>query len=539
MVTKALHYNLPQLRSRIVDAPFETLIAGRGTGKTEGVIADKSARIMDAMPRVSGVFVGATFQQLLTRTLPPVIKGWEKLGYKLGVHYLIGQKPPERWRRMWKWQGPYQLPLKYDYVISWWNGAGAQLISQDRIGSSNGLSIGFIMGDEGKLLNHDRLKEELFPANRGLMAAFANNPHHHGVTFTSDMPVGTGGRWLLENENEMDNERVRQILKLQAKVQELHARDGDNSAMLAGIGNALNLLRKDLVYYHEASTLDNLDGLGVKFIRQLMRDLDPFTFNTAILNRKPRRLEDGFYPDLDEEKHGYFSYDYHRFETVGYDFEALSSAGAEADGDYNDKKTMHVSMDNNRRLMPMVVSQREGNEIRCINSFYSEDPEKIGATVKKFCDYYRHHKRKVVYLWFDHTLISETGHSGSAATEIAKAFKKREWIVIERYIGQALGHSVRYNMYGHLFGEDGYYRQIIRINRDKCAHLLSSMYLTPAERKRDGFGKDKRAELDPNVPALEAPHFGEALDMMVCGILETDLVWEDDTVGSTGVFDFF
>jgi hypothetical protein len=535
-----LHFNMPQLISAIVDAPFETAIFGRGTGKTEGLIASKSAKRLDTMPRCCQVFVAATFQQLLTRTLPPVIKGWAKLGYRLGVHYLIGQKPPEKWRRMWKWEGPYQPPLKFDYVVSWWNGAIIQMISQDNIGSSNGLSIDGIFGDEAKLLKHDRLKDELFPANRGLIAAFTDNPHHHGITFTSDMPVGTSGRWLLEQEKEMDVQRINQILKLQGKIQEQltlldHAKKTDMRGVIsfiAEIEQALNYLRNDLVFYHEASTLDNLDGLGVKFIRQLMRDLDPFTFSTTILNRKPRRLEDGFYPDLNEEKHGYFAYDYHKFENVGYDFDALA-VGAEVDADYNNNKPLHIGVDNNKSLTPMVVAQRPAKyEIRLINSFYSEYPEKMKHTVDQFCSYYENHKRKVVYFWYDHTLIQETGHSGSVATEIIKQLRKNDWIVIERYTGQALGHEVRYKMYGHLLTEDGYYRHYFRMNRDRCSNVFQSMYQTAAMRTKNGFGKDKSPERDPKFPQLEAPHFGEAVDMLVDGILESGLTWEEGEVAS-------
>jgi len=533
-----LHYNVPQLRSAIVDAPFETFIAGRGTGKTEGVIATKSIKRLDTMRRCRGVFQGATFQQLLTRTLPPVIKGWEKLGYKLGVHYLIGQKPPDKWKRMWKWEGPYQLPLKYDYFISWWSGSGISLLSQDNIGSANGISIDWIMGDEAKLLNHDRLKDELYPANRGLIKAFANDPHHHGITFTSDMPVGTSGRWLLDQAENSDNEKVNELMKLDASLQFIRSvlagdcSESERKKLLkdyATIEAIMNHLRQDLVFYHEASTLDNIDGLGVQFIRQLMRDMDDFTFNTTILNRKPRKIDDGFYPDLNEEKHGYFDYDYHAFEKRGYDFEALSNAGAEWDADYDSNKVLHIAIDNNRRLTPMVVAQRvNGFEIRGINSFWSEPPYKIQDTVDKFCEYYKFHQKRVVYFWYDHTLIAEFGHSGSASDEVIRRLRYHDFIVIPRYIGQAIGHSKRYSMWGHLLSEDGYYPFTFRYNRDKCEHWINSMFLTPAVKVKDGFGKDKSAEKDPKFPALDAPHFGEAGDMLVSGICESGLVWEDD-----------
>ena len=70
-----VHFNKPQIRSMIVDAPEEWGVMARGTGKTKGILAPKSARYITMMPRCTNVFVAATYQQLLTRTLPPIIAG--------------------------------------------------------------------------------------------------------------------------------------------------------------------------------------------------------------------------------------------------------------------------------------------------------------------------------------------------------------------------------------------------------------------------------------------------------------------------------
>jgi len=51
----------------------------------------------------------------------------------------------------------------------------------------------------------------MFPANRGIIPAFKDNPYHHGKTFTTDMPVGTAGRWILDMMNEMEKAAVNNI----------------------------------------------------------------------------------------------------------------------------------------------------------------------------------------------------------------------------------------------------------------------------------------------------------------------------------------
>ena len=165
-----------------------------------------------------------------------------------------------------------------------------------------------------------RLKEELFPANRGIHLEHANNPHLHGKTFTTDMPVGTAGRWILDKEKEMDLERYQAIvtilnklyvLKLELKIATTNKQREYIHARIKSGEQKLNLLRRNFVFYHEATALDNIDALGVDYIKEELRSLSKFEFSTSIMNKKPYKLEDGFYPMLKEEHHGYFDYDYH------------------------------------------------------------------------------------------------------------------------------------------------------------------------------------------------------------------------------------
>ena len=216
MVTKQQHFNKPQLRSATIDAPSEILIAGRGTGKTTKVLARKTAqKYFGTMPRGTHVLLHSTFTQAFTRTLKELIRGWQDLGYVMGHHFLVCEKPTDKWKKKWNWQGPFAPPLDYKYFVSWWNGAVGQIVSQERVGSSNGISIDSIVGDEAKLLDEEKFNTELLPANRGIIKAFEGNPYHHGITLTSDMPVGTSGRWLLDKFNAMDKEVVNEIWQLQ------------------------------------------------------------------------------------------------------------------------------------------------------------------------------------------------------------------------------------------------------------------------------------------------------------------------------------
>lgn len=532
----------------LVDAPEYWGIMGRATGKSAMIMAPRIARRIVEMPRSKRILIAATFQQTLTRTLPGIVQGLEMLGYKLNVHFLIGQKPTAKWIRQWNWRGPYQQVFKYENTIVWWNGAVQQLISQDNIGSTNGLSIDGIDGDEAKYLNQERFQTETLPANRGIIREFANNPHHHGMTFTTDMPVGTGGRWILDKEKGCDKNRVNELIRLSTARNMLALRMKSESTrrlyskQIELLDWKMNELKKDsgnqlsLVHFQQASTLENIHSLGIKYIRSQMKGLSKFEFSAYILNRKPGRMEDGFYPDLDEEKHGYFAYDYHVFYNTGYKFDELKDKdGAAVDADYNPNKPLHIALDYNRAICPIVVGQINSNEIRLINGMHCLYPKKLRDTLKSFCEYYRLHKKKVLYYWFDHTAVGEYAHAGKQCDEVMNYLRKEGWVVIERYIGQALGHERRYTMYGHLLTEDEYYPYKLRFNRERCKYLLLSMNQAEAEQKKQGFGKSKKSELDKNFPQEESTHYSEALDMMVGGLCESGLnvieVVEDQGMG--------
>ena len=57
----------------------------------------------------------------------------------------------------------------------------------------------------------------------------------------------------------------------------------------------LRELRRSAFVVRRASTLENVDVLGEEYIRQMKRDLPPYTFMVSILNVKIKKSNDGFY----------------------------------------------------------------------------------------------------------------------------------------------------------------------------------------------------------------------------------------------------
>ena len=540
---KKIHFNKPQLKSAIIDAPTEYAVMGRGTGKTVGILARKSAyKYLDTMPRGTGVILSATFTQAFTRTLKELVRGWQMLGYQHDHHYVIAKRPTEKWKKMWNWKGPFAPPFDYKYFVSWWNGACAQIVSQDRPGSANGISIDWIIGDEAKLINREKFQTELLPANRGVIPEFANNPYHHGMTFTTDMPVGTAGRWILEMISKMDREVVNKIWDIQTvRFQLNHLLKKETRKLfqeelkkqIVVLDEEMNDLRRGLLYYHEASTLDNIHALGVEYIKEQLRTSTQFQFDTQILNLRPLKLEDGFYPDFDEEVHGYFAENEDYFDNLEYDPFSVE-LDCRKDKDLNINAPLHLGMDYNRRIHPLSVGQVTATEIKSLKGLHSLYPAKLKDAVMLFVKYYKPHKRKLVYYWYDHTAVGEQ-HETRICDDVVSILRKNDWIVKEMHIGQQPGHEQRYRMWGDLLTDNGKYKYKYRINRENCDKLILSKCQAQAEQRLDGFGKNKKSERDPNFPAEESTHYTDAEDTWVFGVLESGLVFGNDSKGGGGM----
>lgn len=530
---KKQHFNKPQLRSLYISAPVEIAVMGRGLGKTTGILAPKSAqKYFGTLPRSTGTNINATFTQAYTRTLKELIRGWQNLGYIMDHHFIVGKRPSEKWIKQWNWKGPYAYPLDFKHIISWFNGAVMQIISQDRPGSTNGMSIDWGIADEIKLLNYDRLASEWFPANRGIIPAFAGNPYHHGYTFTTDMPVGNTGRWIFDLAGKMDKDKINdlwQVIQLEYELkQRLKVAKGNLKSQLEAqlkvIQDEINDQRKGLLYYHEGSTLDNIHALGIEYIKQQLRDTSAFLFDTQILNLRPMRLEDGYYPDFDEEYHGYFAENASYFDSSEINYEK-PLFDCRKDSDVNTNESLHIALDYNKSIHPLVVAQPQGDVLRILNGLHTLYPEKLKDCINKFVKYYQFHKRKVIYYWFDHTATGEQ-HESRICDDVMGLLRKAGWVVIPMNIGnpgKLNWHEPRYRMFGSLFKEDDTYNFKLRFNRENTKHLIISIQMAETGSKSDGFAKNKKSEHDGKTPPEESTHYSEALDTLVYGMVASPL----------------
>lgn len=509
-IEKELYLNKPQILVWLVRALITICIWGRGTGKSEGVIAPWIIDKLFAMPRSKGIIIGPTFQHLLVNTLPPVIEMWKRMGYHRDVHYIIGRKPP----KSWNWPDPFNAPLSPKHTIFWFNGSCQVLVSQDRISNSAGPSVDYIVGDEAKHLNFEKL-QETFQTNRGNRQYFGHLSVHHSLLFCTDMPTSPKSAWIFKYEEEADKEAVELILGIQKEIMDLVAelpeanktRARRIKTQLAKYEELLNQLRTDLVYFSEFSTLENLEVVGEAFIREQKRNLPPLKYLASILNKRVKKEEGMFYPMLDEDIHYYTKFKYQKIDQIGYDFSKLSKHDYHQDGDVDPDEPLDITLDYNAKINSLVVCQGANT----INFLFVKSPLMLKDVVKKFCKYYEDHPKKEVVYRYDHTAIGSNAMLGdyTFADQVIDILHAEGWDVQDIYLGQAPSYESRFEMINNAL-RGCPELPMPKFNRHNCESLLTSMENTMTRQGPSGFEIDKRSERDENILPEHATHAQEA-----------------------------
>ena len=363
---KSVYFNTPQRLTQLIGANTTVIVAGRRTGKTDSIASPFVLRNMQRMPGSTGGIVVPTFKHGLTNTLPGLFAAWKRWGFINGIHYVVGRRPPKSFAK------PIIEPSDYEHVISFYNGSCAIIISQDRPGSSNSLTLSWILVDEAKFVDYERLKDETLPANGGIKSYFGHHSCNHSMMILSDMPQTQKGSWFLHYEDKMDKEliatiegTVYEIWRTKERIRALNAKGVAVppylKSYLRRLDTNLNKMRSVAVYYKEYSSIENLQLLGENYIKQMKRDLTPKTFQTSILCQRIGIAQDGFYSSM-KESHKYNASDFAYLDSLGYDFNP-SLLDCRADADVNPHAPICIGMDYNANINWIVAGQPNGRRL--------------------------------------------------------------------------------------------------------------------------------------------------------------------------------
>jgi hypothetical protein len=528
---RKLYLNKPQRIAYLINGHEHYHVWGRGTGKTEGPIALRSINAANKMPRGATGMVAATYIQILTRTLPPLEKAWQRYGYMPGIHYWVGEYPPKHL----KIPRAIYHPRSPQHCIFWWNGHVRHFMSLDRPGLSNGKTVDALDGDEVRFMNFQRYLDDIAPTNRGNREIFGHLPEHHQITFCTDMPHDQSGKWILEKEKEMNRDQIAQILNVQLAYNDLkleyeHPRtSGPRRVYLArklrDYQLVLDELRKNSVFYSEATSLDNIEILGEDQFHQWKREMKPAVYDRAILNKRILQIEGGFYNMLNLDKHTYDAFNYSFIDELWERTKLVDASGkafkpdCRSDGDINKQKPLDVAFDANGYFSCAVVGQQHAKEYRMLKSFHEQHEEGLEGVCKNIVDYYHCHPTKEINFYYDHTFLgTDAIRKFSYAEFIAKQFRDAKWKVNMIYIGQQPLHKTRYEMWSAVFKEADTRIVPVRLNKTNCDQLLICLQRAGTRQGSKGVEKDKRPEgRKETYPPEEATHLTDAFDTIYIG----------------------
>ena len=496
-----VYFNKPQRLTQLIGANTTVIVAGRRTGKTDSIASPFVYRNMQRMPGSTGGIVVPTFKHGLTNTIPGLLAAWRRWGLLPGVHYVVGRRPPK------SFGSAIIEPTDYEHVISFYNGSRAVIISQDRPGSSNSLTLSWLLVDEAKFIDYEKLKDETLPANGGIKSYFGRHSFNHSIMILSDMPQTKKGSWFLHYKEKMDPELIAAIEALILRIYELKERVRDCRAKgieppaycqsrIRKLDRQLNQLRSVAVYYKEYSSIENLQLLGENYIKQMKRDLTPLTFQTSILCKQIGIAKDGFYSSM-RESHKYDASNFEYLDKVWQNIESsknivVNSSGA--DKDVNPDAPICIGMDYNANINWIVAGQIAGRRLNVIKSFYVKFERKLPELIADFCHYYAEHRNKTVVFYYDATAL---GSNYAVNTQdfhwvIKTQFEERGWRVIDVYLGQPMRHDEKYLLINNAF--KGLQNLMPFFNRQNNDDLLLAIQTAGVSRGRLGFRKNKSGE---------------------------------------------
>lgn len=550
MISEQISLNGPQTISVVSKATSEVNVEGRGTGKSYKIGWEVN-QINRKMPRSITSITGRTFGQIYTRTLPSTLKLLEKLGYEKDPQdgsppdFVLGRKPPKGFL------SPYEKVMKYDNFISFSNGTGFLMLSQERLGSSRGPNLDREIVDEALTINKERYDEEVSPANRGNEEYFgfkSPNPVsiHHGFRYVSSMPYTRDQMWLLKyGEYYMQEAGINifdiwnRIVKLQLQI--IEAYKAGDKRLFKDIWNETVRLKKQIapfvskdgVLFTLANAFDNVENLGMSYIVREYDKQSLLTFMIEILNWIIDKVEDCYYP-LDSDLHIYYDAyndDYIRgvAENTNWDADSLEKGDCRFDLDCDPSQGIEVVFDWGAKINVLSVAQERNfnfaarivEPVDCtINEFHikPEDAQNVPVNdlVDQFCDYYEAHPTKDLFYYRDRYgdhRQPNVKNSKPYNEQAIERFEKRGWRVFPKvHKGMEPPQHDKYLFWQNILkGNDPRYPKFI-INGRKCKFTIISMNNTQVIEKNGKFEKDKSSERKKTILPEEATHYGDAVD---------------------------
>lgn len=478
--TKKVKLNTPQYIGVNAPQKNKSYELGRGTGKST-ILSYDILRAALSMPRATGVLVGSTYTQILSKTLPSTKNGLRLFGFIEDVHYVIGRSGKKMGYHM-----PFQSPNKWHNVIHFYTGFILILVSLEDQNSGRGLNSYIVFGDEATLLNPKKLFDNVGSTNRATHPDFKKYPMLNGQVYVSSTAMTVEGRWFNNLENNMIDE-------------------------------------PDKYFHLRASAYWNKHNLADDwFDRMRAAATSVVQYEAEIENKRPTVSETSFYPQIDPDKHYYTAEDHHDFNLSLVDQLCDEAPGDSSfyDTDINPMLPLIISVDWGASINSMTVYQEDGWILRKVKEFFVKTPKILDDLfTEEFIPYFKHHIKKEIHFYFDRNGRSENPNSRLTYVQTATFYLENAGydVIEETPLGLDPDHEDKFKVINLVLkhsGEPGW--PTIQINRMNCPNSIISIENAPAKEDKKGrIVKNKNSERSKTLPQEFATHLSDTFDLPI------------------------
>lgn len=517
MSSTELYMNLPQYIFALVNARKTVCNWARGTGKTEGPVALRMRNCVVNMPKAMGTYTVPSYNKFMDTFYPALRIGLGRFGFLEDYHYVFGKRPPEHLG----FDKPFYEPDDYKYFISFANGHCVKVISQDFRIKGQGQSIQYDITDEAKLINEEQRKEHVLKAMRGLEHYFQHVPEYRSELICSDKYLGSKhSPWFLRHKEEMDVDTVNDIIDLALCVIDMQQKGNNQSA--SKLNARIDRIRCKTLFFSEASAIDNIHALGIDYFLDNYKNSTAMEFLVALLNHDNVKVEDGFYPYIDEQLHGEINTDESYWNNLE---EHKSSRNCKSDSDVNYNMPLELSLDfgGNNNFGTVTQCNTYTNVFRALKTLNGSKYEDV---LQDFIEYYEPFRQKyrVVELWADPQGNKQVANSKLTYVEdCVRILQKAGWTVINKaeeftYIP----HNDKYNIMKKVLymGRDRDERYpVFKFNYDNAYDLFLSMSQAESKQVGNETKKVKKDEKNKSKNQLHTTHLSDCVDNPICSKL--------------------
>lgn len=475
---KKLILNPMQLILEMAPQRIRTVQVGRGGGKSTGAAIDIKNVVYD-MPKSKNFILGATYQNILTRTLPSTVKSLRMLGFIKDLHYCIGRYPPPKW----KWPQCLEPPLDPSHSIFFYNGTVYDLLSEDV--SSRGGNYAAGMSDETQDADQEYFQSQVIPTMRLEYNHFKNCRTYRRLSQYCSMPRIRSAEWIFEFE------------ELAIKFP------------------------KDYLWVTGPSKI-NAHNLPPDWFLDQKRLLKENEYNIEIENIRPTKITGGFYPMFNDKLVSYTAFNNDYLDGIisnnnGYrpeDFENLTSL---QDADVMQDDPLEIAMDYGSWFNGIVTGQEYNHAFWFLSAMSIDEKETFEDLLNTWCNYYRFHRNKTVYYWYDHTAKDPDSRTEEYHIIVNRVLRSYGWTVIDMYIGKQPAPEDRYKFWGYAHKGDHPNLPRFMYNRHHCKWLIVSVNGANIRQGKHGFEKDKKDETNHKIDQRTTTHFSDIMDTLAVG----------------------